>query len=138
MSKINPVPIGELLGALYQKFPPYQILSDLLQAQIATAIASARIERNMNQKQFAEFMEVTQSQVSKWENGDSNFTIEKLCQIADKLDMELSVTLRNRRPRINKIKDNVVYLSFSSTASSTASPWSSGRGYISEDELKEM
>ena len=134
MPKIKSVPIGELLGALYQEFPPYQILSDLLQAQIATAISTARIERNMNQKQFAEFMEVTQSQVSKWENGDFNFTIEKLCQIADKLDLECSVTLRNRRPRISQTEDNIVYVAFSSAAS----PWSSGRGYSSEDELKEM
>ena len=134
MPKIKPVPIGELLGALYQEFPPYQILSDLLQAQIATAISTARIERNMNQKQFAEFMEVTQSQVSKWENGDFNFTIEKLCQIADKLDLECNVTLRNRRPRVSKTEENVVYLAFSSAAS----PWASGCGYSSEDELKEM
>lgn len=134
MSKIKPVSIGELLSALYQDLPPYQVLSDLLQAQIATEISSARIERNMNQKQFAEFMEVTQSQVSKWENGDFNFTIEKLCQIADKLDLECSVSLRNRRPRVSKTEDNVVYLAFSSAAS----PWSSGCGYSSEEELKEM
>lgn len=94
MGKTKAVPIAQLLETLYADLPPYRVMSDILQAKIATAIANARIERKMNQKEFAEYMGVTQSQVSKWENGCFNFTIEKLCEIADKLDLTFDASLK--------------------------------------------
>ena len=41
----------------------------------------------MSQKQFAQFMGVSQAMVSKWESGDCNFTIETIAKICDKLDL---------------------------------------------------
>lgn len=96
MKKVNAVPISELLETLYADMPPYQALSDMLQAQVSTTIANERIDRKMNQKQFAEYMGVTQSQVSKWENGCFNFTVEKLCEIADKLGLSCIVRLEKK------------------------------------------
>ena len=96
MGKTKAVPITQLLETLYADLPPYRVMSDMLQAKVATAIANARIERKMNQKEFAEYMGVTQSQVSKWENGCFNFTIEKLCEIADKLDLTFEASLKKK------------------------------------------
>ena len=40
------------------------------QAKIAATIAKNRVDMQMNQKEFAEFMGVSQSMVSKWESED--------------------------------------------------------------------
>lgn len=60
-----------------------------LQGLISGEIASQRIKRGLNQKQFAELMGVSQSRVSKWEKGECNFTIATLVSIADKLGLSL-------------------------------------------------
>ncbi len=43
----------------------------------------------MNQKQFAEFMNVSQSMVSKWESTTYNFTIKSIISILTKLDIKM-------------------------------------------------
>lgn len=118
MSNVKAVPISELLGELYKELPEYKLMADMLQARISTEITSARIERNMNQQEFAAFMGVTQSQVSKWENGGFNFTVEKICEIACKLDMACTVILSPRRKSTDFEGTNITLFSdYVSTAS---------------------
>ena len=64
------------------------------QAKIAAMIMRSRLDRQMSQKEFAEFMGVSQSMVSKWESEDYNFTIESLAKICDKLNLELDIEMR--------------------------------------------
>lgn len=74
------------------------------QAKIAATIMQSRIDRQMNQKEFAEFMGVSQSMISKWESQDYNFTIESLAKICDKLNLELEIDMkpcREMRPKYN-------------------------------------
>lgn len=56
-----------------------------IRAIVSAEIQLARLERKMDQKAFADFMGVTQGMVSRWENGDYNFTVKKLSEIAVKL-----------------------------------------------------
>ena len=53
----------------------------------------------MTQKEFAKFMGVTQGMVSKWESGDYNFTIESICNILEKLDLDCNFEI---------FKDNIM------------------------------
>lgn len=80
------------------------------QAKIAATIAKNRVDMQMNQKEFAEFMGVSQSMVSKWESEDYNFTIESLAKICDKLNLELEVEMRphnEAKEQYGKIKWNM-------------------------------
>ena len=80
------------------------------QAKIATLIMKNRVDRQMNQKEFAEFMGVSQSMISKWESEDYNFTIESLAKICDKLNLELDVEMkpcRESKAQYGKTKWNV-------------------------------
>lgn len=45
----------------------------------------------MTQEQFAEYMGVTQSMVSKWESREYNFTIRSLNEIYHKLGLSISI-----------------------------------------------
>ena len=42
--------------------------------EIALAIKNERIFRGLTQKEFADFLEVKQTQVSRWESGDERVT----------------------------------------------------------------
>lgn len=63
-------------------------------AKISARIERCRIELGMTQKEFAEYMGVTQGMVSKWESREYNFTIKTLNDICQKIDLELSVELK--------------------------------------------
>ena len=59
----------------------------------ATRIKELRESLGMTQKEFADYMGVTQGMVSKWESREYNFTIRSLNEICQKIDLELSVSL---------------------------------------------
>lgn len=62
-------------------------------SSISAKITASRIERKMNQTEFAKFMGVAPHLISKWERGDYNFTIKQLCEICDKLDIKVNINL---------------------------------------------
>lgn len=72
-------------------------LSELEQRQIhiASVIASniyeKRVSLKMSQQEFAKYMGVSQGLVSAWESGTHNFTVEKLVEIYDKLNLSLDL-----------------------------------------------
>lgn len=70
-----------------------QISAEIIKAKIATEIISRRKELKMNQSEFADYMNVSQAMVSKWENGDCNFSISTICEICDKLTLNIDLQL---------------------------------------------
>lgn len=68
-----------------------------LQGTIAAEVEMKRAELRMNQKQFAQYMGVTQATVSKWESGDTNFTLSTLVHLAAKLDLPLQCPFVNTK-----------------------------------------
>ena len=62
-------------------------------AKISARIELCRTDMGMTQKEFADYMGVTQGMVSKWESREYNFTIRSLNEICQKIDLELSVSL---------------------------------------------
>ena len=62
-------------------------------AKISAQIERYRIENEMTQKEFAQYMGVSQGMISKWESREYNFTIKSLNEICSKIDLELSVSL---------------------------------------------
>ncbi|MCQ2494250.1 MAG: helix-turn-helix domain-containing protein [Lachnospiraceae bacterium] len=69
-----------------------------IKTMVELAKISARIERcrndmRMTQKEFADYMGVSQGMVSKWESREYNFTIKTLNDICEKIDLELTVRL---------------------------------------------
>lgn len=60
-------------------------------AKISARIERCRIELGMTQKEFAEYMGVTQGMISKWESREYNFTIKTLNEVCQKLNLTLEV-----------------------------------------------
>jgi ribosome-binding protein aMBF1 (putative translation factor) len=58
-------------------------------ADIAVSIQIARRERGYTQKKLAEKLGVSQVMISRWENGEENFTVATLAKISSALGISL-------------------------------------------------
>ena len=86
--------LNELLELFYDKVSPEDMMFAKVIANLTAQITKQRTVRKMNQKQFADFLGCSQAYISKLENGDCNFTIGKLCELAVKMDMDVNVELK--------------------------------------------
>ena len=114
--------IEELLTALTETLSAEDILAADKISRLSNAIVRQRLAMGLNQSELARKIGKTQSTVSKWENGDMNFTVELLADIAVKLDMDLNVELKPRqavkkRDPYRSINSNVINFDPSLTAS---------------------
>lgn len=62
-------------------------------ALIVSSLIKERQRLRLNQSEFAKLLNVKQSVISRWEGGDSNFTIKTLSKIAASLNFDLYVNL---------------------------------------------
>lgn len=85
--------IDKLVDAMSQTLTSGDVTASKQLAKISAIIISKRIEKEMNQKEFAEFAGVSQSMVSKWESGEYNFTVETLAKICEKLNLDLEINM---------------------------------------------
>lgn len=93
MSKNVKCGIDDFLGLFNDLISPAEILSAKLMAQISSSITEERLRLNMNQSEFAKHIGVTQSQISRWEHGDYNFSLNKIAEIANKLNMDVNFSM---------------------------------------------
>ncbi len=101
----------------------YDLFSELTEADktaanakmdVAIAVRNKRIEMKKNQKELAQYLGVTQGMISKWENGNYNFTIDSLAALCDKLDIQLVSPLVKSEPSVNNYKPtNTIFFSCS-------------------------
>ena len=81
--------LRKLTEAIESKFTTAELMTCNTLAKLSCLIANKRISMGMDQKEFAQFMEVSEYMVSRWERGDYDFTISLLAHIADKFDMDI-------------------------------------------------
>lgn len=91
MNKTVKCGIDDLLALFEDALSPADVLSSKLMAQVSSAITRERIKLRMNQSEFAKHIGVTQSQVSRWEHGNYNFSLEKIADIASKLNLDVNI-----------------------------------------------
>ncbi|MBR5968675.1 MAG: helix-turn-helix domain-containing protein [Lachnospiraceae bacterium] len=71
-----------------------EIKSNIELAKISARLEMKRIDLGMTQKEFAEYMGVSQGMVSKWESREYNFTIATLNDICEKLGLIFDPIIR--------------------------------------------
>ena len=95
----------ELLRALTDNLSDEDIQLSIIQSELAAAIIRKRNVLNMTQSEFADYLGIKQSQVSKLEKGEINSTLRNLVHLANVLNLNLTVRL----DRPNEATDSVVY-----------------------------
>lgn len=104
----NRIAIDDILALFEDNVDGADIISAKCMSELSSSIARKRLGLGLTQKQFAEHIQVSQTMVSKWEGGDYNFSIKSLAELADKLDMDLHVSLKEYREvvEVNYIDSN--------------------------------
>ena len=100
MMKNNKVELQEMLSLFEEYVDVSDIISSKCMSELSSSIAKKRLDLGFSQKQFAEFVHVSQAMVSKWEGGDYNFTIKALAELADHLDMDLHISLKECKEEV--------------------------------------
>lgn len=85
--------LKDVIGLFEDSLSQADIISATIQSKICTAILNERISRGLNQKEFAELLNVSQGMVSRWESSDYNFTINTVAKIAEKLNLIFDITI---------------------------------------------
>ena len=93
MNKSQNYTIDDLLSLFEDVLSPADAIAAKLMAQISSSITRERVQLKMTQSDFARHIGVRQSQVSRWEHGDYNFTLEKIADIAAKLDLDVNISV---------------------------------------------
>lgn len=78
-----------LFSALSDGLSAEEFQLSVLQGQIAAEIAMQRQKLGLSQKELAARLGVTQGLVSRWEKGETNFTLSKLVEIASALELKM-------------------------------------------------
>ena len=95
---INNDHMDNLLNTIFNNFSDEDLQTADMLSMIATAISSKRIELHLNQSQMAKKLGVTQAMVSKWENGDYNFTVRQIVKIFNKLGLDVDIVIHPKNP----------------------------------------
>ena len=78
-----------LLERLSSDMNAEEVLLASIQSMIAAKISIRRQDFGLSQKQLADKLNVSQALVSRWENGDVNFTLSTLVKISQALDIPM-------------------------------------------------
>lgn len=81
---------------LADSFTPEERMAAESIAQIAASIQRRRKEQGYTQQDLAKKLGVSQVMISRWENGEENFTVATLAKISSALDMEMHNPLECR------------------------------------------
>ncbi len=100
----------DLLTAVSEGLSPEETLLAGLQGVIAGTISMKRQLLGMSQKDLAEKLGVSQGLVSRWEQADSNFTLETLVRIASALDLQMQSPIVPKAPKVYSVGQSNVFI----------------------------
>lgn len=96
-----------LVNVLTANLSAADIKTAIVTSDISFRITKERVNRRMTQKEFAEYMGVTQAMVSKWESGDYNFTIGSIAKIFEKLKLDFNFEITSDQEWSNINHSNI-------------------------------
>lgn len=134
---MNHSELNSLVNAIVPDASAEELQYAIFCGMIGAEIVMKRRNMGMNQKEFAEYMGVSQGLVSRWEHGETNFTLESLVKISAKLGFEMQCPIKPSPAKVPYLpKGKVVYLS--SKKGWSAQSYSEPACYTEFDEFKEM
>mgnify|MGYP002516516189 CR=1 FL=1 len=103
---------ADLISSLIANMDSGEVVKAMRMSEIALTIFHIRRELHMSQREFAKYLGVSQGMVSRWENGDYNFTVGTLSDICHKLGVSLTINIRttDTNPYSYKYQKPVVIL----------------------------
>ena len=83
---------GNMTQTQKEEYDFYSVLGD-----ISRTLVDYRIRHDLNQKQLAQMLNVSQSMVSKYESGDYNISVRALSDLCAILGFELQISIEDKK-----------------------------------------
>lgn len=99
-------------------------------AKVSAFIINYRYKTGMTQKEFAEFMGITQGMVSKWESAEYNFSVESIAKIAEKLGVTFDILFTPENEYLANSRLNARY--------QQNTPWAQVLSFVSNKPDKQV
>lgn len=84
------------LNQMMQDIPLADIIKNNILSEISTQLIMKRMDSGMNQEEFAKSMGISQSMLSKYENGTENLTAKTIAEILSKLNVTADLLCKPR------------------------------------------
>ena len=97
-----------VLGRMLANMDDLSLAKTRNRMMVAAKIADAMRSSGMNQKQLAQKMGKTESEVSEWLSGDRNFTLDTLTEIEHTLNVSLLDTDKPRYAYSEKVEKQAI------------------------------
>ena len=97
-----------VLGRMLANMDELSLAKTRNRMMVAAKIADAMRSSGMNQKQLAQKMGKTESEVSEWLSGDRNFTLDTLTEIEHTLNVSLLDTDKPRYAYSEKVNKQAI------------------------------
>ena len=85
--------MSDLLATLSSSLSTEDLLFASIASNLSVEITKQRLKLGLTQTDFAKHLSVSQAMISKWEKADYNFTIKSLINLAQKLNLDLNISL---------------------------------------------
>lgn len=131
----------QFLSALSVNLRDEDLLDATIRGLIAAEISMHRQDMNLSQKDFAKLMGVSQGLVSRWESGETNFTLSTLAAIAIKLNIAMQSPYVPTEVKVFSSGNNNIYQFRPVSCWSTEAymqPFGTNESRSTEDDIKEM
>lgn len=90
---IELVNAGEYLNKLCADMSASKLYYYDIQYMFSTTLLEYRLKHNMTPKEMSSYLEVTPKMLSKYESGDYDFSLSQICDICEKLNLKLSLSI---------------------------------------------
>ena len=100
--------MNEAFEALTNNLSDAKVVAADVLSDIAVELDNYRVVNNLDQKDLARILNVSQPMISKYESGSYNFTIKTLYEIAFKLGLDVDFAIRSTAS--NESNDNGVFI----------------------------
>ena len=90
---IELVNAGEYLNKLCADMSASKSYYYDIQYTLSTTLLEYRLKHNMTLKEMSSYLEVTPKMLSKYESGDYNFSLSQICDICEKLNLKLNLSI---------------------------------------------
>lgn len=90
---IELVNAGEYLDKLYAYMCTSKLYYYDIQYMFSTTLLEYRLKYSLTSKDMASYLEVSPSMLSNYESGDYDFSLSQICDICEKLNLKLNLSI---------------------------------------------
>ena len=92
-SNVNLINAGKYLNRIYANMSVSKLYYYDIQYTLSTTILEYRLKHNLTSKDMASYLEVSPSMLSNYESGDYDFSLSQICDICEKLNLKLNLSI---------------------------------------------